>query len=163
MNMETKKMIWGNPELEVQKFVPQYCQTPCGDGTTMVTYHFKCDGDHGAYVWEETNGIPGLQAKTETNIFGRPQGVWNRTDSSYDFTWASRESKWGTYSPCGRTHDVTVPKGTSIDDVFPLGYESDYTSGRNASLVRIWKQGGTNTHVTSQLTTEEFTPHYSHS
>ena len=161
--MEMTKMCWNNPAVEVQQFVPQYCQTPCGDGETMVTYYFQCDGDRGSYIWMETNGTPGLQAKTTTNIFGREQGVWNRTDNLYDFTWASRESNWGTFTPCGQTHQVTVSKGTSIDDVFPLGWESQYTTGRNASQVRIWTAGGTNTHVTAQLTTDEFTPHFSHS
>ena len=33
--------------------------------------------------------------KLKTNFFGREQGVWNRTDTNYDFTWASRERQMG--------------------------------------------------------------------
>ncbi len=155
-----EKKIYERPVMQVEAFVANhYCST-CGDGPTEVTYDFKCDGEVGGYVWLETNGTPGLQAKTETNFFGREQGVWNRTDANYDFTWASRESRWGNFTPCGETHSVTVPAGTSIDNVFPQGYASYYTTGRNAMNVRVWTDSGRNTHVTTQLHEHEFTPHY---
>ena len=157
--METMKKQWGKALVGVQRFVPQYCQTPCGDGTTMVTYYFMCDCEAGHYVWLETNGTPGLQAKTETNFFGREQGVWNRTDNDYDLTWASRESRWGNFQPCEERHTVTVPAGTSVDDIFPYGYTSNYTTGRNATLVRVWTDNETNTHVTTHLDSSSYTPH----
>ena len=118
-----------------------------------------CDCEVGSYVWLETNGTPGLQAKTEINFFGREQGVWNRTDTDYDFTWASRESRWGNFEPCRAKHQVTVDAGTSIDDIFPLGYVSYYTTGRNATQVRVWTDGGKNTHVTTHLDSSSYTPH----
>ena len=60
--MESIKRKWGKPEVGVQLFMPnEYC-VPCGDGTTMVTYEFWCNAGTGDYyVWEETNGITGLQ------------------------------------------------------------------------------------------------------
>lgn len=157
--METMKKQWGKALVGVQRFVPQYCQTPCGDGTTKVTYYFMCDCESGSYVWLETNGIAGLQAKTEENWMGRQQGVWNRTDNDYDLTWASKEANWGSFEPCRKKHTVTVDKGTSIDAVFPMGYTSYYTAGRNATPVRVWTDNGTNTHVTTHLNTSEYTPH----
>lgn len=154
-----EKKVYSKPIMMIETFVPQEYCAPCGDGATEVTYYFMCDANYGSYVWLETNGTPGLQAKTETNFFGREQGVWNRTDNDYDLTWASRESRWGNFSPCGEKHTVTVPKGTPIDDIFPHGYTSYYTTGRNATPVRVWTDGNTNTHVTSQLNSSEFTPH----
>ncbi len=155
-----EKKIYEKPTMQVEAFVANHYCSGCGDGPTEVTYAFKCDSRAGSYVWLETNGTPGLQAKTETNWMGRPQGVWNRTDTNYDFTWASKESNWGEFSPCNRTHSITVTKGTPIEDVFPMGYASQYTTGRNATSVRVWTANGTNTHVTTQLHESEFTPHY---
>ena len=153
------KKVYGKPLMFAEEFVPQEYCAPCGDGTTEVTYFFMCNANVGSYIWLETNGTPGLQAKTETNWFGRQQGIWNRTDNSYDLTWASRESNWGSFDPCRKTHTVTVAKGTPIDDVFPMGYASYYTTGRNAQQVRVWTDEGTNTHVTTQLSSSEYTPH----
>ena len=153
------KKIYEKPVMLAELFVPNYFCAGCGDGTTEVTYYFMCDSEVGSYVWLETNGEAGLQAKTETNYMGRQQGVWNRTDTDYDFTWASRESRWGNFAPCGKTHKVTVPKGTPIDDIFPMGYASFYTTGRNATPVRVWTDGGTNTHTSTHLDATEYTPH----
>ena len=156
--MRLEKKNWISPRTGFQEFVPnEYC-APCGDGTTEVTYYFMCDCKVGSYVWLETNGTAGLQAKTETN-FGLEQGVWNRTDNRYDLTWASRERRWGNFRPCGERHTVTVPKGTPIDDIFPYGYTSYYNTGRNATPVRVWTDNGTNTHVTTHLDASEYTPH----
>ena len=80
------KKVYGKPLMFAEAFIPQEYCAACGNGTTMVTYYFMCDASTGSYVWLETNGTPGLQAKTEINYMGRPQGVWNRTDYNYDFT-----------------------------------------------------------------------------
>lgn len=154
-----EKKTYSKPTISAQRFEPQEYCVPCGDGATEVTYYFMCDCEVGSYVWLETNEKAGLQAKTETNFFSREQGVWNRTDNNYDLTWASRESRWGNFSPCRQRHQVTVPAGTSIDDIFPHGYVSYYTTGRNATPVRVWTDGGTNTHVTTHLDQSSYTPH----
>ncbi len=156
--MEKKK--YTIPVMQVEVFMANHYCSGCGD---MVTYSFKCNASVGKYVWLETNGTSGVQAKTvTTEFYGRKMGLWNRTDNRYDFTWASEEKKWGTFA-CGDTHSVTVPKGTSIDEVFPNGYASTYSTGEKATSVRIWTDNGTDTHVTTLPIELESTPHNNHS
>ena len=53
--------VWRRPLTEVQKFEANEYVAACGD--SGVVYKFKCDAGGGVYgsVYEETNGIPGLQ------------------------------------------------------------------------------------------------------
>ncbi len=150
--METTKMSWNNPAVDVQRFVPQYCQTPCGDGEGTVTYHFKCDAglDQRHYVYLETNGEPGLQYSGHFD--------WG------DFTYHNPDERiTRSFHPCSQTHDVTVPLPPSgnpddinIDQWFPRGYMLE--NGR-VYEVRVWTANGTNVHCTRQLDAETFIPH----
>ena len=82
------------------------------------------------------------------------------------WTWTPAD-QWltDTYHPCAQQHTVTVPKGTSIDDIFPKGYlliEHGYGYGASYETipVRIWRgEDGRNVHVTTSLQESEFTPH----
>lgn len=154
-----EKKNYKRPIMQIEEFVANHFIAACSEVQTMVTYDFWCNANVGEYVWFETNGKAGLQAKTDR----RGNGVWNTTDDDYDQTWASREGKWGSFGPCGHSHSVTVPKGTPIDDIFPKGYASYYSNGYNATQVRIYTDGDTNTHVTRQLNESEFTPKPTHS
>ena len=150
--MESIKRKWGKPEVGVQLFMPnEYC-APCGDGTTMVTYEFWCNAGTGDYnVWEETNGKTGLQT----------------SGYNADKCWAGLNGKWWSYHPCNQTHSVTVPKGTSVDNIFPYGYISKSDNGNNYTTVRLWLDrkpdavtgNATDIHCTTKLNESEFTPH----
>ena len=150
--MESIKRKWGKPEVGVQLFMPnEYC-VPCGDGTTMVTYEFWCNAGTGDYyVWEETNGTPGLQT----------------SGYNHDKCWAGSGGRWWSYHPCNAAHSVTVPKGTSVDDIFPYGYISKKSNGSGSTQVRLWLDRkpnpvtgtATDIHCTTKLNTSEYTPH----
>lgn len=154
--METMKKQWGKALVGVQRFVPQYCQTPCGPGTTMVTYKFWCNAGTGDYyVWEETNGKTGLQTSGGNGY-------------NADKCWAGYyPAPWISYHPCNDTHSVTVPKGTSVDNIFPYGYISKNSNGYNNTPVRLWLDrkpnpvtgDATDIHCTTKLNTSEYTPH----
>ena len=150
--METMKKEWGKPLTGVQEFMPSEFCAPCGDGTTMVTYEFWCNAGTGSYyVWEETNGTTGLQT----------------SGYNHDKCWAGPSGTWGSYHPCNATHSVTVPKGTSIDDIFPYGYISKHSDGSDKTAVRLWLDrkpnpvtgNATDIHCTTKLNTSEYTPH----
>lgn len=147
--METKKMSWENPAVDVQRFVPQYCQTPCGDGEEMVTYYFECDAglNENHYVFLETNGEEGLQ----------PNGRFEWGDYWWEVEYHNPDQRLTrTFHPCSQTHVVTVPRSQSIDDIFPMGYMLE----RNQTIpVRIWTANGTNVHCTTQLREDSFVPH----
>lgn len=151
--METMKKQWGKPLTGVQRFVPQYCQTPCGDGTTMVTYNFWCNAGNGRsyYVWLDNN-----------TIGGDAEGDWYEVSSGWttEYEWRGQDEYIGRFHACEASHSVTVPKGSSIDDIFPLGLISRNMYGTNATRVRIWRgEDGDNIHCTTKLDTSEFTPH----
>ena len=55
------RKVWRRPLTRVQQFEANEYVAACGD--SGVVYKFKCDAGGGVYgsVYEETNGIPGLQ------------------------------------------------------------------------------------------------------
>lgn len=143
------KKVYGKPLMFMEKFVPQEYCAPCGDGTTMVTYNFKCDAGGGSsYNVYIDNG----------------DGIFDSRDDSYI----------GNFYACRSSHSVTVPKGQSIDNIFPKGF-----IGRNelqyvgpgmfdwdyvyvTTPVRVWRgEDGNNIHCSTSLTESEYTPHYS--
>lgn len=145
-------MSWNNPAVEVQRFVPQYCQTPCGDGAGTVTYHFKCDAglDQRHAVFLETNNTAGLQIIPGYSF---SEGHWYGGDRYLT----------NGFHPCSETHDVTVPLPPSgdpndinIDQWFPRGYM--YENGSWID-VRVWTANDTNVHCTLQINAETFIPH----
>ncbi|MBP3713753.1 MAG: hypothetical protein J6J09_00285 [Phocaeicola sp.] len=118
----------------------------------MVTYEFWCNAGTGDYyVWEETNGTPGLQT----------------SGYNHDKCWAGSGGRWWSYHPCNAAHSVTVPKGTSVDDIFPYGYISKKSNGSGSTQVRLWLDRkpnpvtgtATDIHCTTKLNTSEYTPH----
>lgn len=144
--MESIKRKWGKPELDVQVFMPnEYC-APCGDGTTEVTYYFVCDGAVAGY------------GQYKVYLDSNNNGKWDQYSDT------NLTSGWSTYHPCNEPHTVTVPKGTSIDNIFPKGFMIPYNYGSldtdNIKPVRIWRgKNNDNVHCTLALQESEFTPH----
>ncbi|MBQ9884296.1 MAG: hypothetical protein IJM43_07585 [Bacteroidaceae bacterium] len=154
--METMKKQWGKALVGVQEFVPQEFIAACAPDQTYVTYKFWCNAGSGDYsVWEETNGVPGLQRSPE----------WNTEDWSWtpaDKQWAGSNGQWGSYHPCNKAHEVTVKKGESVDYTFPYGYirkQGEYDP--QTINVRLWLDDprGSNIHCTENLSMDEYTEH----
>ncbi len=142
--METMKKKWGKPLTGVQEFAPQEFIAACQQDPTMVTYDFWCDAGVGnqykVYLDSNNNG---------------------RFDLSSDRQLTDR---WHVFEPCNETHSVTVPKGQSIDNVFPKGFMVLYDSWGlhtdDVTAVRIWRgENNNNIHCTTQLHESEFQSH----
>ena len=95
--------VWKQPMTVVQKFVPNEYVAACGDSGT--TYLFKCDAGGGVYgsVYEETNGIPGLQTgrRGDTELAGYSDG------------WLGES---GFYA-CNKTHEAESSNGDTKNPV----------------------------------------------
>lgn len=144
--METMKKEWGKPLTSVQEFVPSEFCAPCGDGTTEVTYYFVCDG--------AVTGYSNYKVYLDSNN----NGQWDQYSDT------NLTQGWSTYHPCNEPHTVTVPKGTSIDNIFPKGFMIPYNYGsldtNHVTPVRIWRGDyNDNVHCTLTLKESEFTPH----
>lgn len=80
--METMKKEWGKPLTQVQKFVPQYCQTPmCGD--VERKYLFDCTAPAGRMYYYNNSPATGSRPSP-----GSP--------STYV----------GNYTPCNKHHEA---------------------------------------------------------
>lgn len=144
------KKEYGKPLMFAEEFIPQEYCAPCGDGTTMVTYTFWCDAGNGRsfYVWLDKN-----------NIGGDAEGDWEY-DYWSGYTWVGADEYLGSFHACQATHSVTVPKGTSIDDVFPRGLICRNMYGVSPTQVRVWRgDNNDNIHCTTKLEESEYTPH----
>lgn len=128
------KKTWEEPQILVQKFIPNEYVAACGDSGT--TYLFKCDAGGGVYgsVYQETNGQSGLQTSG-----------WNA-----DTKIASYEN-WGFlgeygFHACGTTHEAESDSG------FYDGYYCAKGNTNNPVPVIIWKGNrGDNVHCTTNL------------
>ena len=125
------KKEWVRPLTTVQKFEANEYVAACGD--SGVTYLFECTaggGTHGS-VYQETNGIDGLQTrrgwgyKADRELTGWP---------------------WDYYYACNEKH---VAEST---DEFLEGYYCPDDSTRKAQKVIIWRgENGRNIHCTTKL------------
>ena len=78
------------------------------------------------------------------------------------YDWEGYDEYLGRFHACNAEHSVTVPKGTSIDDIFPMGLISRNSYGSSTTPVRVWRgEDGNNIHCSTSLTESEYTPHYS--
>ncbi len=154
-----EKKVYSKPIMMIETFVPQEYCAPCGDGATEVTYYFMCDGGFGNThynVWLDDN-------PRDDQLTGR----WGRSPLSVDWTWGYSDQgyrdTWLTsgkyYHSCNKTHTVTVPKGTSVEDIFPYGF-LQVKGDRDGEIipVRLWRGDGS-IHATRTLNSSEFTPH----
>lgn len=127
--------VWRRPLTMVQKFEPNEYVAACGD--SGVVYNFTCDAGWtethyifgipyearvGGTVYQETNGVPGLQT-------GGRNGDRRLT---------------GSYHPCDETHEA------DSDDGFLNGYL--YNADHGQLDVVIWRGPlGNNVHCTTNL------------
>lgn len=107
----------------------------CSTCTTQEVYKFECNARGGVmgYVFEETNGQPGLQ------VIGN---IFTGTPADTNLT-----SFLGGYHACGATHYVSVDNAD-----FVSGYYITSKDGVDATPVTIWKgENGDNVHCTEAL------------
>ena len=116
-----ERKVWRRPLTEVQKFEANEYVAACGDGG--VVYKFKCDAGDGVYgsVYEETNGIPGLQTGWKGD----------RELAGYSDSWLLGES--GFYA-CNKTHDA------DSSNEFVAGYYCAKGNTKNPIQVIVWKE-----------------------
>ena len=140
------KKFYEKPVMQVEFFVANHFCSACGDGTTEVTYYFVCDGAVGDY------------SNYKVYLDSNNNGQWDQYRDT------NLTSGWSSYHPCNEPHTVTVPKGTSIDNIFPKGFMIPYNYGSmdtdNVTPVRIWRgEHNDDVHCTLALKESEFTPH----
>lgn len=131
-----ERRVWTRPLTEVQKFEANEYVAACGE--SGVVYKFKCDAGDGVYgsVYEETNGIPGLQT-----------GRWGDTElAGYSDGWLGES---GFYA-CNKTHEA------ESSNAFVNGYYCAKGDTKNPVSVIVWKEprGGwwpDNIHCTTNL------------
>lgn len=130
------RKVWKQPLTVVQKFMPNEYVAACGD--SGVVYKFRCDAGDGVYgsVYEETNGIPGLQTgrRGDTELAG------------YSNDWFGESG----YHACQATHEA------DSSDEFVNGYYCAKGNTKNPVQVMVWKEprGGwwpDNIHCTTNL------------
>lgn len=123
-----KKQTWEEPQILVQKFIPNEYIAACGDSGKI--YKFTCDAGGGkrGSVYEETNNLPGLQTLE-----------WN---ADTEITrWPS-----GGYHACMTTHEA------ESDSEFDHGYYCAGGDTRKPVPVIIWKgENGDDIHCTTNL------------
>ena len=133
--MEMKK-AWTRPLTTVQQFDANEAISACGD--SGVVYNFKCTGGGGAYggVWEETNGIAGLQPTG--------QNADRQISRSYD-----------SYHACNATHRAESNSGFIMNCYFLPASAWPFLFGEvdtsKAINVVVWTDNGTNVHCTEDL------------
>lgn len=123
--------VWERPRTEVQKFEANEYVAACGDGG--VVFNFKCDAGGGTpgSVYQETNGIPGLQTTG-----------WN---SDKEIAYYALGGIFGYYA-CNATHKA------NSDSDFYEGYYCARGETKNPVSVIIWKgERGDNVHCTTNL------------
>lgn len=162
-----EKKTYSKPVLSAQRFEPQEYCAPCGDGTTMVTYYFMCDGGFGNTpydVWLDDHPQNGSRDGNWVYNYLTGRYQWSSTGDSW-LTNYRQGSVWYFHS-CQERHEVTVPEGTSIDDIFPFGFiqqKNTSSDGHNTGAVipvRLWRgDNGGEIHATRQLNSSSFTPH----
>ena len=124
------------PMMESEVFAANEYIAACGE--SGVVYKFKCDAGDGVYgsVYEETNGIPGLQTgrRGDTELAG------------YSNSWFGES---GFYA-CNKTHEA------ESNNDFVNGYYCAKGDTKNPISVIVWKEprGGwwtDNIHCTTNL------------
>lgn len=108
------------PVLNVERFTPNEFVAGCGD--SGVVYKFKCDAGGGVYgsVYEESNGIPGLQT-------GRNG---DEELAGYSDSWSGER---GFYA-CNKTHEA------ESNNEFVNGYYCAKGNTSNPLQVIVWKE-----------------------
>lgn len=146
-----EKKNYTRPVMVMEMFAPNHFCSACGDGATEVTYYFWCDAGQGNQykVWLD-DGDGRFSQRKDTQL-----------TRSYN-PWTGEQGT--VYNPCGESHTVTVPEGTSIDNIFPYGwivrYDYNGLHTNDVTKVRIWRgENNDDIHCTTHLDESSFTPH----
>ena len=142
-----EKKTYSKPLMAAQRFEPQEFISACPPSETYVTYEFWCDASVASYG-----------ANRRYHLY------YDDGDGRFDSGDENAQGSGWTYSPCMKTHTITVRKGQSIDDVFPKGWLVPLDGwGREMTPVvpvRIYQPNRYNyedCHATRQLNEDEFT------
>lgn len=129
-----KKQTWEEPQILVQKFIPNEYVAACGDRGRV--YNFKCNAGN---------------KRNEYNVYledGTPYAT-----SGHDY--GGCHTDYYGYSPCGETHEANSDSG------FLKGYmyEQDRRGrdkGKRINVI-IWTDNYTDVHCTTELNMNEWT------
>lgn len=128
-----KKRVYAKPVLENETFIPQCYCSQCGEHGQKV--YFECNASHiiggwGGTVYQETNGIDGLQLPGKHD---------------------DPDTRLSSYTPCSEKHI------TDKTDEFLKGYISCGVIEDWATPVLIWRGiDGKNTHCTTKLNIDKW-------
>ena len=115
-----EERVWQRPLTEVQKFEANEYVAACGE--SGVVYKFKCDAGDGVYgsVYEETNGIPGLQTGRggDTELAEYSKSLFGES---------------GFYA-CNKEHEA------ESNNAFVNGYYCAKGNTKNPVNVIVWKE-----------------------
>lgn len=147
-----EKKAYSKPIMSAQHFEPQEFIAACDPDATFVTYEFWCDA--------------GVGNEYKVYLDSNHDGVFQQSSD----TQLTQSANWWTgqpgtvFSPCQETHSVTVRKGESIDNIFPIGFIVRYDNyglhTNDVTKVRIWRgDNNDNIHCTTALHESEFTEH----
>lgn len=122
------KKTWEEPQILVQKFIPNEYVAACGDSGTI--YKFKCNAgsrikDYNVY----------LQDGTPYATSG-PDSGGCKTD-------------YYSYSPCGTTHSADSDSGFLAGYMYEQNWRGQ-DSGKRINVI-IWTDNYTNVHCTTDL------------
>lgn len=150
-----EKKIYEKPAMQVEAFIANdYCVNCSTDpGHNYLTYEFVCDGGKGKSRYGEDNFFihNGSGNYYTFNHYMGPEGWWDGPQHMISY-----------YHPCGQTHTVKVPIGTTVDqlDDVKVGayYLDDISTNRRESFgpVTIWTEGGTTVHATTITNPKEW-------
>lgn len=123
------------PEMQVERFVANTHVSDCGD--TEKLYKFKCDIGNFSALYEETNGVEGLQT-SKSGSTPADTKIWS---SNYSYRYG-----------CNDYHEA------STNDEFAQGYT---TYNKKTTKVVIWYEDATkknmdDVHVTTKINMDEW-------
>lgn len=135
-----EKRVWTKPLAAVEQFVANEYIAKCDDLVNKY-YQFVCDGGDGVRggVWEETNGVAGLQSSSSGSL-------WGGSYVAADKRWSSSSS---SYHACGASHYAPVD---STDFIYNCYYKAYGQDDSTAISVILWRgENNDNVHVTTNM------------
>lgn len=132
-----KKQTWEEPQILVQKFMPNEYIAACGD--SGITYNFECnagEAGHQYAIWDGTY---------KQHRYGNTPNYSTINGHKFDGNWY--------FTPCKKTHEADSDSG------FLTGYYLDDTSTRTVEKIPvvIWTDNHTDVHCTTNLDMNSWT------
>ena len=122
------------PEMMIETFMADEFVSACDD--KGVTYTFVCNGGQ----------------------YGKSYDVWiDDGDGVFNSRKDDKLTSWLSYGPCGKDHQVTVPRGTSVSNVFQEGWMRPYNNANaDVEKVIVWTNNSTNCHCSANLSIKDW-------